>query len=399
MVALAGQLVFNQAVANVRHLRGGLLTILAPGYDFWTIWYVDNIAVHGQRWAGWYSGAHWYGPGISNAWPPPHEVLLAPFGFLSSDAAHVVSIVLTAALMVAVVLTWSQAASKAPTLPSPGGGGKTGAPGGRGKASNFAWPFLFAAPLLSVVWIDQLQAALGLAALSLAVWAQRREKWWLVGIAASVAMIRVLNAIPVLCILLLSGWGKPRQLGIALGAAAAFMAPLLLISYQWDHTFATDYVAGLTAYPYNATARVATQSLGVWGLVVLLALITVLALWLVRKDVGRPLDPGRAGLGMALTVAITPLGGLYPGIFTLPALIRLGQRRGYAALPWMVALGPWLVILALSPILLRPSVGMALNFLSFIDYGLLVLCYPLLRLPPEAEDRSTGQSGIESPAA
>src|SRR5207302_1599232 len=118
------------------------------------------------------------------------------------------------------------------------------------------------------------------------------------GIAASVGMIRVLNAIPVLCILLYGGWRKPRQLGIALGAAAAFMAPLLFISYLWDHTFITDYVAGITAYPFNGTPKASTQLLG-------------------------------------------------------------------------------------------PDPGLILTFVGFIDYGLLLLAYPLLRIPPEQSSPST----------
>src|SRR5207245_4647302 len=168
------------------------------------------------------------------------------FGLRPSQPAPVASMLATAGLMVFTVGLWSRASAAQPA----------------GGTSRIAWPFLLCAPLFAVVWIDQLQAALGLAALSLAIWAQRRQKWWLVGIAASVGMIRVLNAIPVLCILLYGGWRKPRQLGIALGAAAAFMAPLLFISYLWDHTFITDYVAGITAYPFNGTPKAVNQSIG-----------------------------------------------------------------------------------------------------------------------------------------
>ncbi|HET9847795.1 MAG TPA: hypothetical protein VFR68_04480, partial [Candidatus Dormibacteraeota bacterium] len=268
----------------------------------------------------------------------------------------------------------------------------------RHGGGKLAWPFLLSAPVFAVIWIDQLQAALGLAALSLAIWAQRREKWWLVGIAAVIGMIRVLNAVPVLCILLLGVWGKPRQLALAVGAAGAFLAPLLVISYLWDHTFVSDYIAGLTAYPYNGAPKVATQSFGIWGLVLLLAINCAVALWLLRRNVGQPLDPGRAGLAMAFSVAITPVGGLYPAIFTLPALIRLGLRPGFAAVPWTVALAPWLVILVLSPVLLGSAPGMTLNYVSFIDYGLILLCYPLLRIPPEEGDRLTDRAAVASVA-
>ena len=367
LLAVAGQLVFNEAVATIIRSQGKPWTILTPQYDFSPIWTPTYLFLSGQ------AVPHWYGIGISNAWPPPHEVLLAPFGLLPYQAAHVASMLATAALMVFTVGLWSRDAAARP------------APG----SARIAWPFLLCAPLFAVVWIDQLQAALGLAALSLAIWAQRRQKWWLVGIAASVGMIRVLNAIPVLCILLYGGWRKPRQLGIALGAAAAFMAPLLFISYLWDHTFITDYVAGITAYPFNGTPKAVTQSIGPWGLGVIMAIGCGAALWLVRKDAGRPLDPGRAALAMGLTVPLAPLGGLYPAIFTLPALIRLGRRSGFSAVPWIGAVGPWVLILVLSPWLLGPDPGLILTFVGFIDYGLLLLAYPLLRIPPEQSSPST----------
>lgn len=361
VLAIAGQLVLNQSVATVGRGAGLHWTVLTAGYDFWPIWRDDHFFTSGQ------GDAHWYGAGISNAWPPPHEVLLAPFSFLSYDGAHLASALLTAALMVLVVLIWSRKPIDGRPVLGP----------------SIAWPILLSAPVFAVVWIDQLQAALGLAGLSLAIWAQRRDKWWLVGIAAAVALIRPLNAIPILGILLLSGWGKPRQLGIALGVATAFLAPLLFISYLWDHTFVSDYIAGITAYPFNGTPKAVVHTIGPWGLGLMMAIGCGTALWLVRKDVSRPLDPGRAALAMGLTVPLAPLGGLYPAIFTLPALIRLGTRSGFGAVPWIAAVGPWLVIVILSPWLLGADPGLTLNFISFIDYGLLLLAYPVLRIPPE----------------
>jgi len=363
VLALAGQLVLNQAVATIGHGIGKAWTAFTMGFDFEPIWGYDWEFVHGHHFA------HWYGPGISNAWPPPHEVLLSPFGFLSYDVAHIASMVATAALMVLSVVIWSP-----DTLAS--------SPAGRPR---IAWPILLSAPVFAVIWIDQLQAAVALAALSVAIWAQRRDRWWLVGIAGSVGMIRLLNAIPVLCILLYAGWRKPRQLAIALGAAAAFMAPLLAISWLWDRTFITDYIAGITAYPFNGPPKAVVQSIGPWGIGLLLLIGCVAALWLVRRDVGRPLDPGRAALGMALTVVIAPLGGLYSAIFVLPALIQLGLRRGFWIVPWIAAAGPWLVIVALSPLLLGADPGLTLNYISFIDYGLLLLAYPLFRIAPGAD--------------
>ena len=361
LLAAAGQLTFNQAVATIGRSQGKPWSILTPGFDFYPIWWPNYLFFHGPQ------QPQWYGAGISNAWPPPHEVLLAPFGLLSYDAAHVVSVVLCAALMFGTIALWIR---WSPQDPSSGS-----APG---------WALLLSAAVFSVIWIDQLQAALGLAALSLALWAQRKEKWWLVGVASAIGTIRVLNAIPILCLLLLGGWGKWRQMAVALGSAATFMAPLLFISYLRDHQFVGDYLASLSAYPANGAPKVVIHSFGLWGVGLLLAAASAVALWLLRKDVGRPLDPARSAMGMALTVVVAPVGGLYPAIYALPALIRLGQRRGFTAIPWIGAAGPWLLILLLSPWLLSSQPGLPLTFVSFADYGLVLLAYPILRNPPEA---------------
>ncbi|HXN00281.1 MAG TPA: glycosyltransferase 87 family protein [Candidatus Dormibacteraeota bacterium] len=376
MLAVGGQLIFNQAVATIGRSQGKPWTVFTAGFDFWPIWVYDQLFVHGQH------PGFWYGPGVSNAWPPPHEVLLAPFGFLSYDGAHIASMVATALLMVFAVLLWSR--DRATVLTS--------------GWSRIAWPILLSAPVFAVIWIDQLQAAVGLAALSVAIWAQRKDKWWLVGIAASVGMIRLLNAIPVLCILLYVGWRKPWQLGIAVGAAVAFMAPLLAVSYLWDHTFVTDYIAGITAYPFNGPPKAVVHSIGPWGIAVLMLIGCAVALWLVRRDAGKPLDPGRAALVMGLTTALAPVGGLYPAIFVLPALIRLGMRPGFSAVPWIAAVAPWVAIVAVSPWLLGPDPGLTLNFVSVIDYGLLLLAYPLLRIPPEV-GRPAANATLASSAA
>jgi hypothetical protein len=236
-----------------------------------------------------------------------------------------------------------------------------------------------------VVWIDQLQAVAGLLALSLAVWAQRRERWWLVGVAAAFGMIRVANAIPVLVILILSFWGKPRQLAIAIGSGLLAMAPLIAISFAWDPNWIRDYIDGISAYPFNGTAKLASHSLGYPGLGLLALLSSVVAIWLNRRQLGGRLDQGRVALAMGITVLVAPLGGLYCAIFVLPALLRLGMRRGFWTVPWIAAVVPWLVILALSPLLLGNDPGLALNSVSFLDFGLLLLAYPLLRMAPEGE--------------
>src|ERR1700680_3004326 len=101
MLAITGQLVLNQAVATIGRGLGKDWTIFTLGFDFHPIWELDIWLVRGLP------GPRWYGAGFSNAWPPPHEVLLSPLAFLSYDGAHVASLVLTAALVVFAVVLWS----------------------------------------------------------------------------------------------------------------------------------------------------------------------------------------------------------------------------------------------------------------------------------------------------
>ena len=359
-LALSGQLILNQAAVTIARGIGETRTVLTLGKDFWPIWRDDHSFTSGQ------GDPYWYGRGISNAWPPPHEVAFAPLSYLPWNVAQLVSVALCAALMAFTMVLWSKR-ERWYTLRSS------------------LWPMLLSAPVFAVVWIDQLQAVVGLAALSLALWAQRTNRSWLVGVAAAFGMIRVANAIPVLVILLLSFWGKPKQLGIAVGSALLAMAPLVAISFLWDPHWVTDYIDGISAYPFNGTAKLASQSLGYPGLGLLALISSAVAIWLIRRDIGGRLDPGRSALAMGITVLVAPLGGLYCGIFVLPALTRLGLRRGFWMVPWIAAVVPWVVILGLSPLLLGRDPGLTLNVISFLDFGLLLLAYPLLRMPPETD--------------
>ncbi|HEY0493002.1 MAG TPA: hypothetical protein VGD57_06005, partial [Candidatus Dormibacteraeota bacterium] len=219
-----------------------------------------------------------------------------------------------------------------------------------------------------------------------------RERWWLVGVAAAFGMIRVANAIPVLVILLVSFWGKPRQLAIAVGSGLLAMAPLIALAFLWDRHWVGDYIDGIGAYPFNGSAKVASHSLGYPGLGMLALLASLVALFLLRRNIGGRLDPGRAALAMGLTVLVAPLGGLYCAIFVLPALVRLGMRPGFSMVHWIAAIVPWVMVLLLAPMLLSRDPALTLNFVSFIDFGLLLLAYPLLRMPPELETAEPPQA-------
>src|SRR6202011_6399973 len=96
------------------------------------------------------------------------------------------------------------------------------------------WPVLISLPALHALITDHLFSAIGLLALSLALWAQRRDRWYLVGAAAAFAMIRFTNALPVIAMLLVGAWGSPRRSLRALGAGIVVLAPLVGITSWLD---------------------------------------------------------------------------------------------------------------------------------------------------------------------
>jgi hypothetical protein len=374
VLALTGQLILNQAAATIARAEGTARGLFTFGFDFNPLWLLDRYFTLGHGFALWYGK-------ISNPYPPPHEVFFAPFSYLPRNVAQVVTIVLTAVVMVATLWLWSRLGERV-----------------RVGLRSGMWPLLLSAPVLAVVVVDQFQTAFALGALSLALWAQRRNLWWLVGPAAALGVIRVPNALPVLAMLLVGGWGKPKQLGIAVLTATAVMAPLVAVSFLWDPSWPSHYVEGIAYYPSNGLPKVAGGQLGYQGLALLALASCLCAVWLVRRNAGRPLDPGRSALGMALSVVVAPLGGFYSAIFVLPALVQLGLRGRFAVVPWIAAIGPWLVVLALAPALLGPNPYLTLTELSFIDFVLLALTYPLLRLPSEV-GRSSAEPALRSSAA
>src|SRR5207302_387334 len=85
-MAADGELVLSQAATTVSLGEGKARSIFTFGFDFFPFWYWDRFFTLGHGLADWYGKA-------ANAYPPPHEVLMAPFSYLPRDAAQAVSIV------------------------------------------------------------------------------------------------------------------------------------------------------------------------------------------------------------------------------------------------------------------------------------------------------------------
>jgi hypothetical protein len=292
----------------------------ARGVDISPLWFGSSALLHGipfeqltpnQRHAFFY--------------PPPYLVAFAPLVLLKLEVASVVVRAIVAGLVVAVVVGWAHRLRTVPLL---------------------AWLLCLSLASVQAVFLGQLTSAIGLMAFSLAIWAQRRDRWALVGVAMAFGCIRLANAIPVIAILLVGGWGKPAALRRALLAAGAVLAPMVIVVTFWDPDWTSSFLTEVRGYPFGFLTLVGSSSRLTVLAIVLGAVALTAAFW-VRRDAGKPLDLDRSAAALALGVVAAPMGAVYTVIYLLPALTRLVARRDQAALPLMALVVPWM--LAVSP--------------------------------------------------
>jgi hypothetical protein len=251
-----------------------------------------------------------------------------------------------------------------------------------------AWPLLLSYPVMGVVLNGNLMSAIGLAALSLAIWAQRRDYWLLVGVAMAIASERLTNAIPIGIFLLVSGWGQPRKLLTAGAGGLAVLLPLAIPATIWDKNWITDYIGVLGRFPFTGPLAPISDNFGLAGDVGILLTSCLIAGWLGRASRGRGVDLDSAALAIAVTVLFTTVHGLYCAVFVVPGLIRLTARPKLANSAWLTAMLPWLLIswACWSVAGPHPLIG---SWIVFVQVPLLVIfVWPLAR-PIPAESRAS----------
>ena len=320
--------------------------------------------VHGQPAYPWYGDDHLLG------YAPPYVVVFAPLGLLPQEVGLVVSWLLAVALIAAVVVGWARAS---------------------GASIVWALPFLVSIPVVSLVRLDQLNSAVGLAALSLAIWAQRRDRWFLVGCAAALGLARTSNAVPIIAMLAVTGIGRPKELATAGLGFLALVVPAVVLAFIWDPHWVADYGHNLYIYPLSGPVKLFQVIFGSRGPVLLGGLVTLAAGWLAWPCRGRKLDLDRAALGLAVSVVAAIVSTYYCAVFALPALIRLARRPGFAPVRWIVAAGPWVVVLLLAPILLSPDAGGIGGVINNIVLVLVLGTYPLLRPAARVPERAASK--------
>jgi hypothetical protein len=273
-------------------------------------------------------------------------------------------------LMAAVVFAWAR--------------------GPDGEVPACALVFLVSLSVVSLVRLDQMMSVVGLAALTVAIWAQRRDRWFVIGLALAVGLSRMTNALPILVMVAISGWGRPAQLLRAVAGIAVVLAPLTVVAYVWDPNWVADYVHNLSVYNLVGPVKLARALMGFSGPLLLEAVVCALAGLLAWRERGRPLDLDRAALALSLGALSAIISTYYLAIYALPALIRLARRPGFGGLPWVATAAPWVVILVSAPAILSPQPIFAVGLLTAMVLVMVAAAYPLLRTPRSVAARTAG---------
>lgn len=307
-----------------------------------------------------------YGPGREDGYPLPVEFLLAPLVLIPDALRQGLVKVACLAFTACGLWLWSEPEWS------------------RGKVVAL----LLSLPSLSLLVHDHLPTATGLLAFSLAFWAQRRDRLFLAGVTLALGAIRPANMLPAAAMLLVgAGWNFSRLARLAAGASLVGL-PLVALAFWVDPSWVADWRGNLQVYPLAGIAKliVAGGPLAVGAAQLGVAMAGG---FLVFRNRGRPIDLDRASQGLALSVLVAPMDGIYSSLFVLPSLLRASMRLGYSRIPWLTAVGSWLLIFGLSPWLLSSSPAEALDLTTTVVFWLLLNSYPLLR---RHGDRTIGHS-------
>ena len=349
----AGQLVFFAGDARDDRAAGHAVGWFAAREDLEPNLRAAAALLHGH------SSYPWYGDSVNLGYAQQYTAMLVPLAALPLDIAEMATRLISLALMVGVIYGWAR---------GPGG-----------EVPPWAVVFLFSLPVVSLLRLDQMMSVLGLAALSVAIWAQRRDLWFVAGLALAVGLSRTTNALPILTMVAISGWGRPRRLLRGLLGMGVVLVPLTIVAQVWDPNWVSDYLHNVSIYNAVGLVKLARALFGFPGPVALEALVCLGAALLAWRDRGRPLDLDRTALALSLGVLSTIISTYYVAIYALPALIRLARRPGFAALPWAATTAPWLVILICAPVILSPAPIFPTGLLPSMVLVMVAAAYPLLR--------------------
>ncbi|MEA2682044.1 MAG: hypothetical protein QOK05_372, partial [Chloroflexota bacterium] len=352
LLAATGQAVLVRAGMSV-YAHAGLPTerALVAG-DFVPLLHAAQAFIHGQP------ARPWYGGETGLVYAPQYAILLGPFGLLPASAALGAARVTALGFQAVALFLWVAASRQRRVL---------------------TMVLLLTSPAIEVVMNGQVMASGGLLALTLAIWAQRRERWVWAGVALGFGFIRISNALPLATMLVVVASARPRRLIALSGGAALVLGPLTLAAFLWDEGWIADFLFNIHQFRLSGPLRLVQIAYGTTGVALVTAANCAICGWIARRDRGGPIDLDRGAAVLALTVLTATLAGIYTAVFALPALVRVAARPGARYLLWAVAVIPWLLVLALSPWLLGADPQTTLNYIDTVGPLVLVAAaYPLL---------------------
>ena len=345
---------------------GGVVTLLLTGSGDRPLWGLTDpweMSAHLGAARAILSGSlhEWYLHSGANGYAPPFELLALPLAPLPDPVAAVVARCLVGLALFLAMWLWQE---------------------GEIQARAALWPVLASLPALHAVVSNHLFSAIGLLALSLALWAQRRGRWYLVGAALAIGTIRVANALPVIAMVAVGAWGAPRLAMKAMASGTLVLGVMVTITTLIDPSWPADYQVAFAQYPLAGWPQLAAAAGGPFGIVALELAVALIAALLVWKRSGPALDLDRSALGLALSILAAPGEGPYTGIFALPALVRVGARPDVEALPWIASATAWVALVVAGLLFAGPNWQAAWSLFTLVATWFLIHAYPLLRGRP-----------------
>lgn len=306
---------------------------LSSGFDFWPA----AALARGLR----------YGDSVMFAYPLPIYLPFAPLGLLPDSWLWWIAAAISIAVLAAGLWFWG---------------------GGAQRRRN---PAVMAAALLSPVGLGVLvnsnfNTAVAIFGLGLAVWAKRNGRAPLIGLGVALSFWRPVNCLPVLAVLLVSGW-RWREFWVAAGAGLLFIAPLIALAFLVEPDWVPRYqrelqaIAGWSGIGPHVLYSVGPLAYGAAQVAVALA-----GMWVHRR---RGLAEG-AAFALALSIFLATDAGAYSGAVALPALILAAKEARYATLPAIASFVGWA----------QATVLLAIDFpVGVVAYWFALQAYPLLR--------------------
>jgi hypothetical protein len=302
---------------------------LSSGFDYWAIYLVRNVR---------------YGGGALFAYPLPTYLPFTPLGLLHDPLPQLIAPVISFGFLVAGLWLWGA------------------------RKTVVLVPALLSPVALGVLVNSNFNTGVAVFGLGLAIWAKENRHYPLVGLGAALSLWRPANCLPVLAVLLMSGW-RPRELLEAVAAAALFMVPLIALAFAVEPDWVRIDIRVLSEFVGSAgLGPHLIQAVGPIGYAVAQLAVAIVGVLLLRR---RTLGDAMA-FSLVLTVLLGHVGGAYSGAPALPALVLAARDPRYIRLPAAAGLVGWVQVFVL----------LAIQFpVGVVSYWFVVQAYPLLRRP------------------